>query len=262
METTCECGCGQPTRISEVTERAKGWVKGEPRRYVLGHWARGKTGPQAPHWGGELAESICQCGCAQVIPPKPWHRQRKPIYIRGHQPASPPPRVSVPADVQARTGICECGCGERTALATTTSPSSGAYLGYPARFVHGHRIRLGKGSNSPRWKGGRVQTTGGHVLVYRPDHPHANRHGQVLEHRLVAEQLLGRWPRWFGPSHPESEVVHHLNHDKTDNRPENLVVLSIAEHHRTHTVPAATAARVLPDNDRTPPRTPSRCRSR
>ena len=33
----CGCGCGQPTRLAEQTRTARGWVKGQPKRFVQGH---------------------------------------------------------------------------------------------------------------------------------------------------------------------------------------------------------------------------------
>lgn len=33
----CMCGCGQPTTISWRSSKAKGWVKGKPRRLIHGH---------------------------------------------------------------------------------------------------------------------------------------------------------------------------------------------------------------------------------
>lgn len=47
------------------------------------------------------------------------------------------------------------------------------------------------------------------------------------EHRHVMEQHLGR-------QLSRHEVVHHLNGDKYDNRPENLQVMSLSEHSRLH----------------------------
>lgn len=40
------------------------------------------------------------------------------------------------------SGLCECGCGERTRLATRTQASKGHVKGLPLRFVLGHRIRV------------------------------------------------------------------------------------------------------------------------
>jgi hypothetical protein len=47
------------------------------------------------------------------------------------------------------------------------------------------------------------------------------------EHRVVIEEYLGRPLR--GDEH-----VHHINGDPSDNRLENLRVVSVAEHHQTH----------------------------
>jgi hypothetical protein len=66
------------------------------------------------------------------------------------------------------------------------------------------------------WKGGR-RIVKGYVHLYCPDHPHTTKKGYVAEHRLVMEQTLGRHLL-------PTEVVHHLNNDPQDNRPENLEV--------------------------------------
>jgi hypothetical protein len=66
-----------------------------------------------------------------------------------------------------------------------------------------------------RWKGGRIVDSDGYVLLKAPDHPDSNHLGYVREHRLVMEQKIGR-------RLSRSEVVHHLNSNKQDNRPENL----------------------------------------
>lgn len=36
----CECGCGRLTPIAAESDRRRGWVKGEPVRFVTGHWLR------------------------------------------------------------------------------------------------------------------------------------------------------------------------------------------------------------------------------
>lgn len=38
----CECGCGQPTRLAPQTNRALGWIKGKPIRFIVGHARRGQ----------------------------------------------------------------------------------------------------------------------------------------------------------------------------------------------------------------------------
>ena len=94
--------------------------------------------------------------------------------------------------------------------------------GLPLRKVG---MRAGRGSQANGWRGGRIQR-GDYIALWRPDHPAAV-NDYVLEHRLVVEASLGRFLR-------PDEVVHHRNHIKTDNRLENLEVLSPEEHLRRH----------------------------
>ena len=85
-----------------------------------------------------------------------------------------------------------------------------------------------RGDKHPGWKGGRHVEGSGYVAVYCPDHPLANRK-YVLEHRLVMEQMLGRY---LVPG----EVVHHKNGMKTDNRPENLELFQSNAAHLAETL--------------------------
>lgn len=83
-----------------------------------------------------------------------------------------------------------------------------------------------KGKNNPAWKGGRMLDKAGYVLIHMPEHPNADRHGYVREHRLVMERVLGRYLT-------KEEVVDHIDQegDKSNNDPTNLRVYSSnAEH--------------------------------
>jgi len=43
----CECNCGRPAPIAPRNDKRRGWVKGQPVRFVRGHANRGKSRPLA-----------------------------------------------------------------------------------------------------------------------------------------------------------------------------------------------------------------------
>lgn len=81
-----------------------------------------------------------------------------------------------------------------------------------------NRTRLGK--SNPNWKGGKSINSSGYVVI-RIDGK------KKLEHVHLMEKKIGR-------RLSRNEVVHHKNDDKTDNRLQNLELLTISAHMKLH----------------------------
>jgi len=70
----------------------------------------------------------------------------------------------------------------------------------------------------------KIKRANGYFAIYKPEHPNAHKQGYILEHRYIMSESLGRPLK-------KNEVVHHLNHDITDNRIENLELCTSAGQH-------------------------------
>ena len=90
------------------------------------------------------------------------------------------------------------------------------------------KCMYGKLRSKPSWTGGKFIDNDGYVRCSgNQEHPRANASGQVYEHILVMEQHLGRRVSL-------KEVIHHKNGDGSNNRLDNLELLTVGEHHVKH----------------------------
>lgn len=100
--------------------------------------------------------------------------------------------------------------------------------------------RRERGSN---WKGGIRITTKGYRQILVPEHPRADSSGYVMEHIYI-------WERISGSAVPKGCCVHHLNGNKSDNRPENLCLMTTGAHtayHHTGTKRTAETCQKISD---------------
>lgn len=164
----------------------------------------------------ELDLFVAQCNRTGGGPTAAWHIPAaglRRLYVDLHLSTLEIARLVGCSKKTIRLALARLGIDRRTlceafAVSDTHGPKSGA--------------------DAPGWRGGRRRHTG-YIQLYNPAHPEAGSGGYVFEHRLVAEQMLGR------PLRPDEEV-HHVNLRRDDNRPENLRVMKRSEHRRLHAV--------------------------
>lgn len=97
---------------------------------------------------------------------------------------------------------CACGCGARTNISRA---------GVPRRYLRGHNRR---GLGSRGW------IEGGYKYI-------SVNGKKIAEHRHIVERRERR-------KLTSNEIVHHIDDDKLNNDPDNLVVLTKGEHTRLH----------------------------
>lgn len=153
----------------------------------------------------------CECGyCEELIPVVSFGRHRR--FQHGHN-SKRRPVSKLDVWTNAPKKLCECGhCNELI--------SSITQKGHPAKYKAGHNHW---GENHWNWKGARLfADRKGYANIHVYDKLGKRHHIKV--HRLVMERHLGR-PLL------RSEDVHHINGIKTDNRIENLEIVSHVNHY-------------------------------
>ena len=90
---------------------------------------------------------------------------------------------------------------------------------------HGGHV---KSADHPRWSDEKIITAKGYTKIrVGRDHPLADPNGYAYEHILV-------WVSAGNARAKEDEVIHHINGVKSDNRIENLQLLTRQQHEMVH----------------------------
>jgi hypothetical protein len=93
------------------------------------------------------------------------------------------------------------------------------------RGKHSHHI---SGSNHYRWNNGSAIGSNGYVRIsVGKNHPLADPNGYAYLHLLIWISAGNQKPK-------DGEIIHHFNMDKTDNRIENLRLMTNLEHLKLH----------------------------
>ena len=130
-------------------------------------------------------------------------------------------------------GYCQCGCGQKTAIIEENSFTRGLIKGEPRKYLKGHHTKGKKllnrcRENNNNWRGGEYIREDGYAMVYQPDHPHANQNGYIRKSRYVIEKKIKSIL-------PKDVIIHHINHNRSYDKMENLQILSShAEHRKVH----------------------------
>ena len=140
--------------------------------------------------------------------------------------------------------LVECsGCGmPRFTMAASIKKSHGKNYCRKCQTKHVSTL-LGRSGRRLKYK------TYGPITIYAPHHPGASK-GYVYEHRIVVEKDIGRFLL-------PNEFVHHIDCDDTNNKLDNLFVVSSSQHKRIHAgfetcIKQLLAMKVLRFNKKTP----------
>ena len=139
------------------------------------------------------------------------------------------------------SGLCMCGCGRRTKIATKSDRRHGHVMGQPFRFIHGHSGGPAKGTHRFKLRQGaavifleRQDGTVLECLVSRKDFERVRRHhwfvGGNGKRRFYAVARIDgthvHMHKFLCPNRPQ---VNHENGNGLDNRRENLRGVGRAE---------------------------------
>lgn len=154
---------------------------------------------------GPNPSGLCQCGCGQRTRISPvndknrgWVRGKPVRFVTGHAARVPSSKFHYEGVGPNPSGLCMCGCGEKTPIAEYTHRSRGNVKGYPQKYAFGHKPRKGVlelegthyvvdgASGCWLWIGATTKDGYGSCPLHR--------NGTSRAHKVFFEELRGRVP--------------------------------------------------------------------
>jgi hypothetical protein len=222
----CKCGCGKKTNILKCNNKKRGHVKGQPANFITGHSQKSKI-KKCSVQGCERrnhAKGLCRLHYMRK-----WHTgeifENDPPKTKKNITGERFGRWHVVREVEGDgrgSSIWECICDCGTIRNVRGSALWGG-LTKSCGCLSVDLMKSKKGEKANGWKGGRRKCNG-YILIHKPEHPNADLAGYVAEHRLIMSEHIGR-------KLEDYELVHHKNGIRSDNRLENLALLTYSNHH-------------------------------
>lgn len=166
---------------------------------------------------------LCQCGCGERTPIA-LHTDKRYGSVAGQ------PLRFIPGHAQRvkwqllsegpnPSGMCLCGCGERTPTATRNRRETGDVKGYPKRYVHNHHTRTSPNayivdSDTGCWVWQRSKNANGYGTM-------GGNNRTYLAHRYYYDQLIGPIP--------DGLALDHLCRNRACVNPDHLEPVTHAE---------------------------------
>jgi len=141
---------------------------------------------------------------SDIMKPTTTQTIQAPVFCSGNAQTVLLDRISTGAFVLEAAMYCECGCGQKTKIATYSSKKYGYVKGRHFRFVTGHNPRSA-GKKGP----------------YKKIYHNGTSNG---EHRAVVENAMGKVL-------PPGAVVHHHDGNGRKNNSDNLVACEDQAYH-------------------------------
>jgi DNA-binding XRE family transcriptional regulator len=261
----CWCGCNKNTTVAARTVLDRKWFEDEPIRYVQGHQARSTTATHDAeicrgYLAGEKPTYIAErfgvdVGTVRRI----LKRNGIPLADKDDTPRSLSPneyrrwwnrqRPEIPF------GLCWCGCGQKTNLASSTDSTKNWVKGQPMRYLHGHlnasRAAWATDAQKDEIVRRYLDGEGSYALAEEFGVSGANL-GKMLDQRGVKRRTLGEAKRVHSCDHAFFDVIDTeekaywlgfmaADGNITSDRP--VIQLRLASKDREHVVRFASAVR-------------------